>query len=385
MQTTAKTSLVLNGFSSLKPLVELLKQNRQTGLYQQSAVLWLMQRAGAQEDFSQLGRKLVALAEHAYSLRQMDTVEQISQMLLNLPLAEEYGKIAHHLQALCLFQSGQLTAARAMFESNMEAAPLKLRARAMLSIAATFYYSGDFHSALPIYVEASRAAASNWCDLFTVTHAQRSIAIIKSIDGDHPGALAHLENMLPIVRAAGLSHPYVYYEHLNSLAVELMEVGRFAEAGSAAGRALASPYASAYPEWRETREEIRLRGCRASRSLVTVNQMTAPPLAFPDNLVRLPLPERRETEAATRFAPRRSSQRARILSYPDWKRKMVSPSADRLPEVAQPARRLTDREMILRLMQLVSARERTTAELELMLEVVEEIAARQKGKNNLET
>jgi hypothetical protein len=41
--------------------------------------------------------------------------------------------------------------------------------------------------------------------------------------------------------------------------------------------------------------------------------------------------------------------------------------------------------MILRLIQLVSARERTTAELELMLEVVEEIAARQKGKNNLET
>ena len=106
-----------------------------------------------------------------------------------------------------------------------------------------------------------------------------------------------------------------------------MEVGRFAEAEYAAGRALASPFASAYPEWRETREEIRLRGCRASRSLAVVKQMISPPVARPDNLVPLPLPERREADAPSGFPLQRPTQRARVLSYRDWKAKTANSSA----------------------------------------------------------
>ena len=50
---------------------------------------------------------------------------------------------------------------------------------------------------------------------------------------------------------------------------------------------------------------------------------------------------------------------------------------------APPSHPLTDREMILRLIQLVSARERTTEELERMLAEVEKIVAGQKEKNSL--
>src|ERR1041385_4881263 len=98
MQTTANTNLVLNGYSSSKPLAKFLNQNRQTGLYQQSAVLWLIQRGYKQAEFRRLGQRLIALAEHAYALRRMDMVAQASLLIGSLPLAREYGKVAEHYQ-----------------------------------------------------------------------------------------------------------------------------------------------------------------------------------------------------------------------------------------------------------------------------------------------
>jgi len=378
MQTTAKTNLVLNGFSSLKPLVELLKQNRQTGLYQQSAVLWLMQRAGAQEDFSQLGRKLVALAEHAYSLRQMDTVDQASQLLLNLPISHQDVNIGRYYYALCLQRQYRYAEAGALFARIAEEASSLYRARALMSFGANSFYMGDFHSALPLYVEAGRVAAHNWSDPFTAVHTQKMVAVLKSLDGDHRGALGHLENLFPLVRAVSSSHPSLYYDYLNSLAVELMEVGRLEEAQNASQKALASPFAAAYPEWRETREEIGLRGHRAARSVAAVNPATL----SVNNLLLFPLNERRERQPPARFAPGHLRRPARILNYAGWKQKMVEEPDGMQKDAPQP-HKMTDREMMLRLIQLVSARERTTEELEMMLAMVEKIATRQADENEL--
>lgn len=47
----------------------------------------------------------------------------------------------------------------------------------------------------------------------------------------------------------------------NSLAVELFAVWRLEEAKNVSQIVLASPFASPYPEYRETREEIALKGC----------------------------------------------------------------------------------------------------------------------------
>jgi hypothetical protein len=49
------------------------------------------------------------------------------------------------------------------------------------------------------------------------------------------------------------SQPHVYYDYMNSFAVELCEVGRLEEAKNVSLIVLASPFAPAYPEWRETR------------------------------------------------------------------------------------------------------------------------------------
>jgi hypothetical protein len=91
------------------------------------------------------------------------------------------------------------------------------------------------------------------------------------------------------------------------------------------------------------------------------------------------LKERRERQPAARLAPGLLRRPARILNYAEWKQIMVEE-----PDGTQtdtPSHKMTDREMMLRLIQLVSARERTTEELEIMLALVEKIAVGQKDEN----
>src|SRR6185436_7592153 len=113
---------------------------------------------------------------------------------------------------------------------------------------------GDIDTALPYYIMAGKDAAKG--DLATLIESQRMTAVVRSINGDHKQALADLEKLFSPVRAISRYFPVLYYELLNSLAVELAEVGRLAEAEAALSIALSSSFASAYPEWAETRDEI---------------------------------------------------------------------------------------------------------------------------------
>lgn len=80
-------------------------------------------------------------------------------------------------------------------------APLRYRARAIQSLGAVFIQSKDFEYAVPFCVEAIRATSHiEGFDLLTVIPAQQVIAIFKSIDGDHRGALTMLENLFPLIR-----------------------------------------------------------------------------------------------------------------------------------------------------------------------------------------
>jgi hypothetical protein len=162
--------------------------------------------------------------------------------------------------------------------------------------------------------------------------AQRMFAVINSEEGNHRGALA-LENLFQLAHAARSSQPHVYYDYMNSLAVELCEVGRLEEAWNASQIALASPFACAYPEWRETRDEIELKGRRASRSTVAViqkaiearNKARRPKIAAEAgvavtqentearNIVTLPTARR---DSPVTSMPTESQQLARVIQFP---------------------------------------------------------------------
>ncbi|HEY3136596.1 MAG TPA: hypothetical protein VGL29_11270 [Blastocatellia bacterium] len=96
--------------------------------------------------------------------------------------------------------------------------------------------------------------------------------MINGLEGNHRGAVALLETLFPLACSVRASQPHLYYDYLNSLAVELCEVERLEEARNVSKVVLASPFAPAYPEWQETREEIELKARRASRWVVAIQR-----------------------------------------------------------------------------------------------------------------
>ena len=170
------------------------------------------------------------------------------------------------------------------------------------------------------------------------------------------------------------AHPHDHHNHLNSLAVELMEAGQLEEAEQACRITLASPYASAYPEYRETWDDLQSRGYRASRSVVGFNRKAL----NADNFLRCVACARRPGPRARRVLPE-CEQPARVLSYMDWKKNMVK-EPNGTPQDDKPSKMLDDREKMLRIIQIVSQPERTDQELGDILEAIEKIMSKPKGR-----
>jgi hypothetical protein len=340
MQTAANTSLILTDLSSFERFADLQTAISYGGFYQQLASE-LVKGVHKAQIFCEVGDRLVMLAEQSHAFRQMDVLEQVSQVLVSLPLPRQYETVGRYHQALCIhnFGRGDVKHAARLLEPIVNEAPSRYRARAMLSMGSMSVRMGDSESALSLYRAASSfASGSDVYDAFAIIHTQKMVAVINSKDGNHRNALTLLENLFPLAHAMRSSQSSVYYDYLNSFAVELCEVGRLEEAKNVSRIVFASPFANAYPEWRETHDEIELRGLRPSRSVVAFSKTIAEaPLCQPTvdasfspapleggNVVRLPLANRGENLAPVETFP--ASQPARVLSLQEWKEKMAKQS-----------------------------------------------------------
>jgi tetratricopeptide (TPR) repeat protein len=221
------------------------------------------------EGFQSSGRQLAEIARHAYFARQIATVEQASQIMFALPISKELKAVALYYQAICTWKQGQADEARRMLERVTEASTSHYRAQALLTIGATYFGQGKTEAALPFYLAAGQVAGKR--DLLTYAESQKMIAVVRSIYGDHQQALGDLERLFSLLRATGKYYPALYYDYLNSLAVELGEVGRLDEAKAACSTALASPFAAVYPEFAETRDELEAKRNAATPSIVAVS------------------------------------------------------------------------------------------------------------------
>lgn len=226
------------------------------------------------EGFESLGRQLADIARHAHFSRRMDVVEQLSQIMLVLPASSQLKSVARHYQALCAKRQGDYEGARKVLEHVVEEATPQYKAIALQIIGATHYERREVDKALPFYIAAGKAATN--CDLLTWAESQRMIAIVRSIHGDHHQALKDIENLFPLVRVIAKRYPMLYYSFLNSLAVELGEVGRISEAQSVCQITLTSPFVRAYPEWLDTRDELEAKRTSATTSTVAVSATPAP-------------------------------------------------------------------------------------------------------------
>ena len=380
MQAIANNNLVLTDFSSFG-LAESQATISDGGFYQRIAS-YLIGAVHKEQVFRELGDRLVVLAEHSHAFRRMDVLEQVSPMLVSIPLPPEYQAVGRYYQAVCTqrFGFGDVGRAATLLEGVAENAPPRYRVRAILCLGANSRHRLDNRSALSLYREAGRFVSQNSLhDPCAIIHTQKMVAVIKSEDGNHRAALAMLENLFPLANEMRSSQPHVYYDYLNSLAVELGEVGRLEEARHFSQIVLASPFAPAYPEWRETREEIAIKGWRASRSVVAFTQ------GIPEasNIVRLPASDSLDRRSS--IEPAASASPATVLSMQQWKKKMTKqsngdpqdrtiprPTTEKEKQArAIELRRLDTRQMLMRVIKAIGDEDVTDDQLLRALMILE--------------
>jgi tetratricopeptide (TPR) repeat protein len=273
MQNAAKTSRFLIDFSSEREFADSGTVVGDSKVLQHAVVSHLAYAAGSRQIFNTLAKELVRLAEHFFGMRDIDSLQEVSLVLLNLPTAEAR-KIGQYYQALAVRRSGKIDESLPLFEAVADNAPLAYRARALQTLGAIYHAKGQLDETLRLYPEARRAASSeNGRDLLTTLLVSMDIAGIKSEMGDHRGALADYENLSPLVQIVARQNPLYFYFYHNELAVEFAELGRITEAEAACAIALASPFATAYPEWRATPDEIAAKRLSATLSVVAVKRV----------------------------------------------------------------------------------------------------------------
>ncbi len=277
MQKTANTSRFLTNTSSKLGFAGLESLAGRGGLFQHAILSRLAHTFNSHQLFNETADKFTRFAEHAYSLRDLETLENASQVLMNLPIeaARQTGLYYH---ALAVKRSGQRSEARLLLEKVAENGPLAYRARAIQSLGVIHYEQGQVDESSRCYLEALKIASTkngqNWLPILM---AHLDIVLHQSIEGDHLGAIAYLENLSPLMQLVSKQHPLYFYVYHNAIAVDLAEVGRITEAQAASEIALRSPFAAAYPEWAETREEISAKQQAASSSFIALNR--APEIA----------------------------------------------------------------------------------------------------------
>ena len=244
------------------------------GRYQTLVYQSLARGAFSLDAAKHLGEQLASLARNAYMARRLDEVEELIEWMLALPLDRHSKAVAQSYRALLSKDQRDFEGARSLLGRVIEEAPPQHKARVLQAVGLTYNDEGRLDEALPFFTAAGKAARD--CDPVISIQSRQMIAVVRSINGDHKRALADLEGIFPWVQVVAKHYPALYYDILNALAVELGETGRLNEARAAADIALGSPYASAYPEWSETREDLEAKRTAATSSVVAVSQLPEP-------------------------------------------------------------------------------------------------------------
>jgi len=168
-----------------------------------------------------------------------------------------------------------------MLENVAESAPAPYGSKALLSLSAVEARIGRFEESLRLRLQVS---SSGGVDPVTLVEAQRGIAVLRGLEGDHRVALRDLERLLPLAHIIGKRNHPAYFTFLNSYALELSERNRTFEAEQVANIIAASPLIGRYPEWQETVSEIEAR--RKHSSTVAVTRAQIESKAIQDSRIR---------------------------------------------------------------------------------------------------
>lgn len=209
-----------------------------------------------------LATRILKQIEGAHAFRQVERVRELARILINIPI-REFQLTAQYYLVWC--KCRELDYHNEVLERIIEQSQT-CKTRALFSRGAFEWYNGNNEAALYFYSEALKTSptVSEYVDL------SRTIAVLKGTEGFHRSAIREFENLLPVIKYA---EPRVYYDFLNSYAVELMQDHRLSEAHNTASIAVSSPFGPFYPEWRETLSDVRLKTKRPSTVSIPLPQL----------------------------------------------------------------------------------------------------------------
>jgi tetratricopeptide (TPR) repeat protein len=213
--------------------------------------------------YQELGNRIIKQIKVACAFRQVERVRELSELLIGFPI-KEYQLIGHYYIVWC---DGRESKYNTKLLEGIIEQTTAYKTKAMLSLAAFEGYQGRIEASIYFYTKALKTSPSVSDYIILI----RSIAALKSVEGFHELALRDLENLLPIIKH---SEPLVYYDFLNSYAVELGEAGRKDEARNIIKHVVASPFAFVYPEWQETAQELK----EPNRAFISVSSIEPDPV-----------------------------------------------------------------------------------------------------------
>ena len=208
--------------------------------------------------------QLTQAVEASYYFRDLQSQHELAIVLQSC--AYPFNQVGTYYESVYLHRIGQYQKARELLERVAESAPAHYRSKALLSLSAVEAHIGRFEESLRLRLQIS--SGSN-VDLITLLEAQRGVAILRSLEGDHSAALRDLERFLPLAHVIGKRGHPTYFDFLNSYLVELAESNRMTEAGQVADVIAASPFINRYPEWQETISEVEAK--RKDSSVITIS------------------------------------------------------------------------------------------------------------------
>jgi hypothetical protein len=345
-------------------------------LYQHT-VQSLINATGGRAARIALGRRLVATAQHAADLKLDDQVERIGKMLSSPPLAEHFEGIGLYFCAVAQLRLGRKDEAVANSCRAVERCPDSMKARALVMLSSAVWGLGDFSECALLNLEASRIALTGHTANFRgFVAAQKNLATLRGVSGDNESAIKVLSKIFPLARYLGRFYPTIFFEHLNSLAVELMESGRLIEARNAISPALASPLAKVNPDWRETAADIENRMRQTSRSIVSVTGLVQS--GNREGLVEFPTSAAMALPEPSAFAPQPGqtaleSTPAEVIELHRWRRReeLSSPRGRRL--TAGERAMMDNGEKLMRIVDLLSQDSVDAHHLDQAVTAVEDI------------
>jgi hypothetical protein len=149
----------------------------------------------------------------------------------------------------------------------------------------------------------------------------------------------------------------------NSIQIESFR--RIEEAQNVCRITLASPYAFAYPEWRETGADIARRGYKSRSSVRVIQSFSEKQPEKFQNVLQLP----ERTPAPVRSE---SNKPASILNYLEWKKKIGKNGEDKIDP-----QKMSEREVLLKIIELSSGEDVTERELRQILDAIVKIRSKQ--------